>query len=88
MIMKNENEITVKDLTALLEKKKIRTVEGIKFIKLFLQHVLPERFMKIRNYGFLSSRNKTKMLENLHDYYDKTNLSPIFTLAKSQSSNL
>jgi len=51
-------------------KKKIRTVEGIKFIKLFLQHVLPERFMKIRNYGFLSSRNKTKMLENLHDYFE------------------
>ena len=78
-------------------KKKIRTVEGIKFIKLFLQHVLPERFMKIRNYGFLSSRNKTKMLKNLHDYFelppyekpdDKTNLSPIFPLDKSQSSNL
>ena len=51
-------------------KKKIRTVEGIKFIKLFLQHVLPERFMKIRNYGFLSSRNKTKMLKNLHDYFE------------------
>lgn len=51
-------------------KKKIRTVEGVKFIKLFLQHVLPERFMKIRNYGFLSSRNKTEMLENLHDYFE------------------
>ena len=51
-------------------KKKIRTVDGVKFIKLFLQHVLPERFMKIRNYGFLSSRNKTKMLENLHDYFE------------------
>ena len=51
-------------------KKKIRTVEGVKFIKLFLQHVLPERFMKIRNYGFLSSRNKTKMLGNLHVYFE------------------
>ena len=26
--------------------------------------------MKIRNYGFLSSRNKTKMLGNLHDYFE------------------
>lgn len=51
-------------------KKKIRTVDGIKFIKLFLQHVLPERFMKIRNYGFLSSRNKTEMLEKLHEYFE------------------
>ena len=68
-------------------KKKIRTVEGVKFIKLFLQHVLPERFMKIRNYGFLSSRNKTKMLGNLHDYfelppYEKTQKILVFALLK------
>jgi len=50
--------------------KKIRTVEGEKFIKLFLQHVLPARFMKIRSYGFLSSRNKTDMLEKLHEYFN------------------
>ncbi len=51
-------------------KKKIRTVKGVKFIKLFLQHVLPARFMKIRNYGFLSSRNKTNMLERLHEHFE------------------
>ena len=51
-------------------KKKIRTVEGTEFIKLFLQHVLPKRFMKIRSYGFLSSRNKTGALTNLHDYFN------------------
>ena len=50
--------------------KKIRTVEGEKFIKLFLQHVLPSRFIKIRSYRFLSSRNKTDMLEKLHDYFN------------------
>jgi len=51
-------------------KKKIRRVEGVKFIKLFLQHVLPKRFIKIRNYGFLSSRNKTHMLEKLFHYFE------------------
>ncbi len=51
-------------------KKKIRTVEGAKFIKLFLQHVLPKRFMKIRSYGFLSSRNKTDKLEKLYEYFN------------------
>jgi len=51
-------------------KKKIQTVEGVKFIKLFLQHVLPKRFMKIRNYGFLSSRNKTGMLKKLHQHFE------------------
>jgi len=50
-------------------KKKIRRVEGVEFIKLFLQHVLPARFMKIRNYGFLSARNKTPMLEKLFEYF-------------------
>ena len=52
-------------------KRKIRKVEGVKFIKLFLQHVLPNRFMKIRNYGFLSSRNKTPMLKKLFEYFEK-----------------
>ena len=45
-------------------------MSGVKFIKLFLQHVLPARFMKIRNYGFLSSRNKTPMLEKLFEYFE------------------
>ncbi len=53
-------------------KKKIRTVTGVKFIKLFLQHVLPPRFMKIRSYGFLSSRNKTTVLKKLYEYFDLT----------------
>ena len=51
-------------------KKKIRILKGVDFIKLFLQHVLPARFMKIRNYGFLSSRNKTNMLEKLHQHFE------------------
>jgi hypothetical protein len=51
-------------------KKKVRRLEGRKFIKLFLEHVLPKRFMKIRNYGFLSSRNKTQMLEKLFEYFE------------------
>lgn len=51
-------------------KKKIRTVSGVKFIKLFLQHVLPSRFMKIRNYGFLSSRVKSEKLKKLSEYFN------------------
>ena len=51
-------------------KKKVRKVSGVKFVKLFLQHVLPKNFMKIRNYGFLSSRNKTEMLEKIFEYFE------------------
>jgi len=60
-------------------KKKIRKLEGAEFIKLFLQHVLPKRFMKIRNYGFLSSRNKTSVLKKLFEYFDK----PAYTKPKT-----
>ena len=49
---------------------KIRNLKGADFIKLFLQHVLPARFMKIRSYGFLSSRNKTDILEKLNKYFE------------------
>lgn len=37
---------------------RIRSVTGEKFLKLFLQHVLPSRFIKIRYYGILSTRSK------------------------------
>jgi|TARA_B110000116_G_C16536058_1_gene446545 hypothetical protein len=33
-------------------------VTGTEFIQLFLQHVLPKKFIKIRHYGFLSTRSK------------------------------
>ena len=36
----------------------IRKVTGVKFIQLFLQHVLPKRYIKIRHVGFLSTRSK------------------------------
>ena len=67
--------ITAKDVTfeyldrADGYKKKLKTVSGVKFIKLFLQHVLPSRFVKIRNYGFLSSRKKTERLTVLMEYF-------------------
>jgi hypothetical protein len=31
------------------------TVEVMEFIRRFLQHVLPEGFMKVRHYGFMSA---------------------------------
>ena len=34
------------------------TLEGIEFIRRFLLHVLPDRFVKIRHYGLLSNRNR------------------------------
>lgn len=41
---------------------KVMTISAEEFIRRFLMHVLPQRFMKIRHYGILGNRNKTKKL--------------------------
>ena len=38
------------------------TVSGEEFIRRFLIHILPKRFMKIKHYGLLSNRNKSLKL--------------------------
>jgi hypothetical protein len=45
------------------KKEKIMTLSAEEFIRRFLVHVLPDRFVKIRHYGILGSRNKTTKLE-------------------------
>ena len=43
-------------------KSKLMTLEATEFIRRFLLHVLPHKFVKIRHYGILSNRNrKTKL---------------------------
>jgi hypothetical protein len=43
-------------------KNKVMTLDASEFIRRFLMHVLPDNFVKIRYYGFLSNRNqKTKL---------------------------
>jgi hypothetical protein len=39
-------------------KKKIMVLSAIEFMRRFLLHVLPKRFMKIRHYGLLRNRGK------------------------------
>ncbi|MDR2569516.1 MAG: IS91 family transposase [Oscillospiraceae bacterium] len=41
---------------------KIMTISATEFIRRFLMHVLPHRFMKIRHYGLLANRDKNKKL--------------------------
>jgi hypothetical protein len=40
---------------------KIVTIEAFEFIRRFLQHVLPHKFMKVRYYGFLAAASKKKL---------------------------
>jgi hypothetical protein len=40
------------------DKEKIMTLDADEFIRRFLMHVLPDRFVKIRHYGLLANRRR------------------------------
>lgn len=44
-------------------KQKFMTVTAEEFIRRFLMHILPDKFVKIRHYGILSNRNKFTKLK-------------------------
>lgn len=46
-------------------KQKVMTLEATEFLRRFCLHILPPRFVKIRHYGFLSSRRKATELPAL-----------------------
>ncbi|MGH7454507.1 MAG: IS91 family transposase, partial [bacterium] len=54
---------------------KTRTVAAEEFIRRFLQHVLPHRFIKVRYYGFLASSHR-KRLEKVKELL---NVKPVAT---------
>jgi hypothetical protein len=46
-------------------KQKQMTLTGSEFIRRFEQHILPERFTKIRTYGYLSNRNRRQRINEV-----------------------
>jgi len=48
---------------------KFQTISALKFIRRFLQHILPSGFQKVRYYGFLSSSSKDKW-KRIAEYFD------------------
>lgn len=48
-------------------KNKVMTITAVEFIRRFIMHILPYRFMKIRHFGLISNRNKTTKLKKLQD---------------------
>lgn len=46
--------------------KKLMELSGIEFLRRFMQHVLPSRFMRIRHFGFLSNRYRRNKLEKIN----------------------
>jgi hypothetical protein len=49
-------------------RKKIMTLEAFEFIRRFLLHVLPDRFVKVRYYGLLGSRNRKANLVKCREF--------------------
>jgi hypothetical protein len=47
-----------------------------KFIRRFLQHVLPDGFMRIRHYGFLANRAKKQALARCREHLHAPPLDP------------
>jgi hypothetical protein len=43
-------------------KRKTMSVSAVEFIRRFMLHILPQGFMRIRQYGFLSNKVKKKLL--------------------------
>ena len=44
------------------DTKKVMSLTGQEFLRRFIMHIMPYGFTRIRHYGFLSSRNKSKSL--------------------------
>ena len=50
------------EVTPTGQKKTImRTVDGAQFVRGFIQHILPLRFAKVRNYGWMSQNTRTSV---------------------------
>jgi len=47
---------------------KCKTICGVKFLKLFAEHILPKRFVKIRHIGFLAPRFKARNLKSIRKH--------------------
>jgi hypothetical protein len=44
---------------------RIMTLDAVEFLRRFLLHVLPKRFMRVRYYGFLANRHRQDKLESI-----------------------
>lgn len=48
-------------------RKKVMTLDAVEFLRRFLTHVLPDRFVRIRYYGFLSNQQRGKSIERARE---------------------
>ena len=56
------DEVTFRYTDRKANKSRLKTLKGVEFIKLFAEHILPKRFVRIRHIGFLATRSKRQNL--------------------------
>jgi hypothetical protein len=47
------------------DRRKVMTLTGEELLRRFLLHVLPKGFMRVRHFGFLANRCRTRRLEEI-----------------------
>ncbi len=60
-----DGKVTFKYKNRKNDKMENMTIDAVEFIRRFLLHALPKRFVRIRHYGFLANRNRTANLEQI-----------------------
>ncbi|TKG87403.1 IS91 family transposase [Puteibacter caeruleilacunae] len=58
-------------------KKQVKTIDGVRFLELFLEHIIPPHFRRIRHLGFLSTRSKKQSLEQIRECLQQKQEAPI-----------
>lgn len=57
------------------DRQRIMSLDAVEFLRRFLLHVLPKRFVRIRYYGFLANRNRAHKLERIRSLLDQPSIS-------------
>ena len=53
------------------------SLDAVEFIRRFLLHVLPSGFVKIRHFGFLSNRNRKKIIQHCRELLPPSPVAPM-----------
>ena len=69
-------------------KNKLMTIDALEFIRRFLMHVLPQRFVKIRHYGLLSNRGRKTKLQRCKELILEMAQEQVSTIIEETSQDI
>jgi hypothetical protein len=64
-----DGQVTLTYKNRKTKQRQQTTIDAVEFIRRFLLHALPQAFVKIRHYGFLANRNRTKNLAKIRQLH-------------------